>query len=160
MSIGTYNRAREKEKLAEKLSDVNTASDEEENKRKRKIRCKKAFSTTSSDYESEDEDANVSAIKLSRKNSPMTYDRSTNIIYSKPPTKKITPSEVRNTESIDKNLSFNIEMSQLQEINEYQNLNNPSPLKDRNPSLEKNLEHITSSQTTGTNLHVSNILSI
>jgi hypothetical protein len=57
-----YKRAREKEKLAEKISDVNTTSDEEENKRKRKIRSKKILTDT----ESKD-DAPVVA-KLPRKN--------------------------------------------------------------------------------------------
>lgn len=143
-STETYKRAREKEKLAEKVSDINTSSDEEENKRKRKLRSKKTL--TSSD--SEDDDVSVVA-KLPRKNKLLPQ-----LTYPKPPSLKATSvsSVMRNMDHIEKEKSdSDIEVEEEIDINEKSN--NSGSLQNRsNNSCQKNVLCNTSKEATGKNV--------
>ncbi|XP_039312369.1 myb-like protein U isoform X2 [Solenopsis invicta] len=141
----TYTRAREKEKLAEKISDINTASDEEENKRKRKLRCKKTLTSESEDNASDNEDASVAA-KLPKKNKP------SQLTYPEPPTSKIISVSSLNMDYIDTNkLDSNSEIEE--DIDEYHKSNNSNPRKNTsNNSVVKNLACNKSQEATGKSL--------
>ncbi|XP_070168239.1 IgA FC receptor-like isoform X2 [Polyergus mexicanus] len=137
----TYKRAREKEKLAEKVSDINTTSDEEENKRKRKLRSKKIFTSS----ESESDDVSVVA-KLPRKNKSLPLQ----LMYPKPPSLKATSvsSVTKNMDHIEKNKSDS-DIENEEEIGKYQTSNNSGPLKNTNDnSCEKNVAHNTNQEAT------------
>lgn len=147
----TYKRAREKEKLAEKVSDINTTSDEEENKRKRKLRSKKIFTSS----ESESDDVPVVA-KLPRKNKSLPLQ----LMYPKPPSLKATSvsSVMKNMDHIEKNKSDSV-IENEEEIDKYQTSNNSGPLKNTNDnSCEKNVAHNTNQEATGKNVFMFGIL--
>ncbi|XP_071578187.1 uncharacterized protein [Temnothorax nylanderi] len=142
----TYKRAREKEKLAEKISDINTTSDEEENRHKRKLRCKKTLTTSETeDNASDDKDASVAA-KLPRKNKPPQ------LTYPEPPTSKTTSVSSLNMDYIDTNKSDS--NSEIEEdIDKYHKSNNSNPRKNTsNNSVVKNLACNKSQEATGKSL--------
>ncbi|XP_018401617.1 PREDICTED: uncharacterized protein LOC108778822, partial [Cyphomyrmex costatus] len=124
----TYKRAREKEKLAEKLSDINTTSDEEENKRKRKLRCKKVLS--SSESEDDNDDACVVA-KLPKKN----ISKSLQLTYPEPSTSKSPSisSIMSNTHDIEKGRSdSDIDIEEGIEYNKSSNSDYSKNISDNN----------------------------
>lgn len=150
----TYKRAREKEKLAEKVSDINTTSDEEENKRKRKLRTKKVFTSS----ESEDDDASVVA-KLPRKNKPLPLQ----LTYPKPPSLKTTSSVMRNNMNYIEESRSDSDIEIEKEIDKYQKSNththNSDPLKNTSEnSCEENVTHNKNQEARGKNVFMFGIL--